>query len=508
MIKDDQECSVTSLGPQDAESYLAHLTRLDARAQVRRFGGQLATSALSKHVERAIHEAAYAVAARADGRIFAVLELWPVRDGVFEIALTNEGRASADGSARPHIEIRLLQEALQYAGERGVSQIIYQAGSSEGLPKLPSMPGVATWRPWSEQGAWVCDLVDKTDGTSRLTRFAAQPGQITIHQPSHHVVGGALSALGQRGPLLLVGSLLAGALLPTFAGAAYTLLPLSAFLLSLGSFLAAGLAGHEAKVGARLLLCVIAWLCAAIPLIALAVLHLAPLDPTIRGNALLSVLAPPVGSAAAIAAMLGLRPRLALLASILLTMAAPLTMPLLGGLLELEVAMDMGTLAARLISIIGLAAGAAFLMLRFPSRFAWATHDQQAGTGLAVLGLIIVGLATAQGVRAQWLANPADFERMLALAFTVNFGLCILGMVAFWWLGPGTAATIGLLSGNRNVTLAWAVVSMGSSSLAEGYLAASVVPVLALPLMVKWGKAAVVTTRRLSASWLGQPQEI
>ncbi|MHA4874919.1 hypothetical protein, partial [Enterococcus faecium] len=93
----------------------------------------------------------------------------------------------------------------------------------------------------------------------------------------------------------------------------------------------------------------------------------------------------------------------------------------------------------------------------------------------AVLGLIIVGLATAQGVRAQWLANPADFERMLALAFTVNFGLCILGMVAFWWLGPGTAATIGLLSGNRNVTLAWAVVSMGSSSLAEGYLAASVV---------------------------------
>ncbi|MFX9915845.1 hypothetical protein ABTP64_18725, partial [Acinetobacter baumannii] len=62
-----------------------------------------------------------------------------------------------------------------------------------------------------------------------MTRFAAQPGQITIHQPSHHVVGGALSALGQRGPLLLVGSLLAGALLPTFAGAAYTLLPLSAF---------------------------------------------------------------------------------------------------------------------------------------------------------------------------------------------------------------------------------------------------------------------------------------
>jgi hypothetical protein len=339
-----------------------------------------------------------------------------------------------------------------------------------------------------------------------MTRSAALPGHSAIQKPSHRCVGGALAALGQRGPLLLVGSLAAGALLPTIAGAAYTLLPLSAFLLSLGSFLAAGLGGHEAKVGVRLLLCVIAWLCAAIPLIALAALHLAPLDPSIRGNALLSVLAPPVGSAAAIAAMLGLRPRLALLASILLTMAAPLTMPLLGSVLELEVAMDMGTLAARLIGIIGLAAGAAFLMLRFPSRFAWATHDQQAGTGLAVLGLIIVGLATAQGVRAQWLANAADFERMLALAFTVNLGLCVLGTAAFWWLGPGTAATIGLLSGNRNVTLAWAVVSMGSSSLAEGYLAASVVPVLALPLMVKWGKAAVGSTRRRSATWIRQAQ--
>ncbi|MFX8278000.1 hypothetical protein ABTL45_19205, partial [Acinetobacter baumannii] len=92
------------------------------------------------------------------------------------------------------------------------------------------------------------------------------------------------------------------------------------------------------------------------------------------------------------------------------------------------------------------------------------------------------GLATAQGVRAHWLANPVAFERMVAAAFTVNFGLCALGAAAFWWLGTHAAATVGLLSGNRNVTLAWAVSSTGSSSLAEGYLAACVIPVLALPL--------------------------
>ena len=47
------------------------------------------------------------------------------------------------------------------------------------------------------------------------------------------------------------------------------------------------------------------------------------------------------------------------------------------------------------------------------------------------------------------------------------------------------AGTIGLVSGNRNVTLAWAAASFGLPPLAEGYVAACVIPVLALPLIVK-----------------------
>jgi ACR3 family arsenite transporter len=111
--------------------------------------------------------------------------------------------------------------------------------------------------------------------------------------------------------------------------------------------------------------------------------------------------------------------------------------------------------------------------------------DQRAATGIAVIGLIIVGLATSQGIRAHWTNNPLSFDVMLAAAIVANFGLCALATLIFAKLGLQTAGTIGLVTGNRNVTLVWAAASFGLPSLAEGYVAASVIPVLALPLIIK-----------------------
>jgi ACR3 family arsenite transporter len=62
------------------------------------------------------------------------------------------------------------------------------------------------------------------------------------------------------------------------------------------------------------------------------------------------------------------------------------------------------------------------------------------------------------------------------------------------------AGTIGLVSGNRNVTLAWAAASFGLPPLAEGYVAACVIPVLALPLIVKLGLALPSIVGRLFPS--------
>ena len=147
----------------------------------------------------------------------------------------------------------------------------------------------------------------------------------------------------------------------------------------------------------------------------------------------------------------------------------------------------MGALAVRLVGIIGTAALVAYAALRFRHRLTWVLPDQRAATGIAVIGLIIVGLATSQGVRAQLTLNQLQFEKMFAAAVAINFGLCVLSALVFSGLELQVAGTIGLVSGNRNVTLAWAAASFGLPPLTEGYVAACVIPVLALPLIVRFG---------------------
>jgi hypothetical protein len=183
--------------------------------------------------------------------------------------------------------------------------------------------------------------------------------------------------------------------------------------------------------------------------------------------------------------MLGLRPRLALLVSIALTLLTPISIPCFATVLGLGIAFDLGALAIRLFSIVGAAGLVAFLAIGFHRNLMPVLPDQRAATGIAVIGLIIVGLATSQGIRTHWTSNPIRFDVMLAAAIVSNFGLCALATLAFAKLGLQTAGTIGLVTGNRNVTLVWAAASFGLPSLAEGYVAACVIPVLALPLIIK-----------------------
>src|SRR3954465_15883838 len=110
-------------------------------------------------------------------------------------------------------------------------------------------------------------------------------------------VGRILSTLGGQGPILLVISLCAGLVITPFAHFGYDLLPFSAFLLTLGSFLTAGLAPPEAEIRLPLIALVLAWVGIALPLAAAVLLSFFPLDPSLRAGVLLSLLAPPVGSA-------------------------------------------------------------------------------------------------------------------------------------------------------------------------------------------------------------------
>lgn len=248
------------------------------------------------------------------------------------------------------------------------------------------------------------------------------------------MVGKLLSVLGGQGPILLVAALCLGVISHPLGDLGYRLLPISAFLLTLGSFVTAGLAPSETKTHNWLLAVVLAWVGIGLPLAAAGLLLFVPSDPSLRAGALLSLVAPPVGSAAAIAAMLGLQPRLALVVSISLTLLAPVSIPGFAKLFGLGVTFNMGALALRLVAVICMAALVAFLALRFRKGFA---------TGIAVIGMTIVGLATSHGILSQWQSNPVRFVGMLGPAIAINFRFCLLATLVFSRVGLKLAGTVG-----------------------------------------------------------------
>jgi arsenite transporter len=297
------------------------------------------------------------------------------------------------------------------------------------------------------------------------------------------MIGKLLSALGEQGPFLLVVSLCMGLISHPLAHFGYSLLPVSAFLLTLGSFLTAGIASAEVRIRPSLVVLVLAWVGFA------ACRRGAPLVRSDRSY-------PPRRGVAVAAGAAGWKRRrdrrhawLAIAPGVNRLHRADTDCAdfnsCFATALGLGVAFDMQALAIRLFTIIGAAALVAFASLKFRNRLSAILPDQRAATGVAVIGLIIVGLATSQGIQAQLNSNPTRFEEMLAASAATNFGLCALGLVVFWRFGLRLAGTIGLVSGNRNVTLAWAAASFGLTPLAEGYVAACVIPVLALPLIIR-----------------------
>ena len=123
-------------------------------------------------------------------------------------------------------------------------------------------------------------------------------------------------------------------------------------------------------------------------------------------------------------------------------------------------------------------------MVRWRSRLATVLPDPKAAAGVSVIGLMIVGLAVTHGV-SPLVGDVGHFLSLLAMAAGCNVGLSLLGALVFLPGGYQEALTIGLLSGNRNVTLAWAVAGSSLPWDAQAYLATCVIPILALPLLLK-----------------------
>ena len=296
-----------------------------------------------------------------------------------------------------------------------------------------------------------------------------------------------LDFAGRRGPWVLLGGVGIGLALPGLAQAAHPLMGAAVFLFTFGAFLKVDRAALRAELDAPVrVACALLWSTLGVPLAALLLVRSgAVADPETGQGLLLAMLAPPVGSAAAIAAMLGLRAPLALLATITATAASPFYMPALAAtLIDARFDLDPGAMMLRLLAIVGGAWLASLGVRRWAGGFVRA--NPHCLTGVAVAGLLIVALAAMRGMQAVLLAEPGRVAALLGLAFAANAGFQALGALLFQGRGARSwALTVGLVSGNRNVTLVWAAAAPFAAAHPgiELYLAMSVFPIFVMPAL-------------------------
>jgi BASS family bile acid:Na+ symporter len=296
---------------------------------------------------------------------------------------------------------------------------------------------------------------------------------------------------------MLFFGVLVGLIAPPLAEAAKPLLGLAVFVFTLGAFLKVDLAAFRAESAQPSFIAgMLLWTTFGVPLAMAALVRILQPGVSLSQGMMLCMLAPPVGSAAAIAAMLGLRAPLALLATVAATILSPFYLPLLANWFAgYDLSIDPTDMMVRLAVIVGGACLCATLLRRFAGEFV--SRNPHAMTGIAVVGLILVAVGAMHGMQRYFLDHPGEVVTYLTVAFMVNAGFQVLGAALFAHAGRERALTIGLVSGNRNVTLTWAAA--GSSLVAhpqiELYLAMSVFPIFMLPALSRWPVARLLDSR-------------
>ena len=229
-----------------------------------------------------------------------------------------------------------------------------------------------------------------------------------------------------------------------------------------------------------------AWSAIGVPVATALVLSMVRLDPGLAQGVLLWAAVPTSAASVAFAAILGLSPSLALVATVLGTAAAPFLMPALIAISGSGVALaaDPMQMCLRLLALLGGAALLALVARRLAGRFIDANPDGM--TGIAVLALVLAGLGSMRGIQAAFFAEPLRVLALLLLAYLLLLTAQISGTLLFWpALGAKGALTAGLASGTRTITLAWVVLGPDVAHLADLFLAMAMVAKYTTPALTR-----------------------
>lgn len=269
----------------------------------------------------------------------------------------------------------------------------------------------------------------------------------------------ALAWSARKGSVLLAVGIFGGVLSPGLAATFKNVITPVVLLMTTLVLLRVDLPGtvaHLKRPGR--LAAVVAFQMLACPLIAWAVVAQLPIDPGIAAAVVIFATGCAATSSAAFARMVGLDAELSLLATLAMLAIVPLTAPPIAlWLLGIDLSIGTAAFMLRLLLVVGLPMLLS-LALRWLIGGRLLARWAESVDGALVWLVVFYGFAVMDGLAPRIAADPAWVAQAVIAAFMADYGLNLITAFALSRWGVRTAATAGLMSGNRNMALYLAVL--------------------------------------------------
>ena len=298
-----------------------------------------------------------------------------------------------------------------------------------------------------------------------------------------------LTFLGRHGTIAVAISILLGILLPPVGALVRPVFAETVFVLLSLAFLRVDPAALRMQLARpRLLIAAAAWTMLVVPVLAGAgfiALDLAGQSPALLLALMLNVVAPPIFSSPAMAALMGLNAAITLAVLLACVAVTPFLAPALVALF-VGPAVTFSPLALGLRLVLMLAGAACVAMaVRAIAGKPWVERQAPRIDGLNVIVLFAFALALMGDVLTNTIERPMLVLGLLALTTAVTFGLSGLTALLFLRAGRHTAVPLAHAAGSRNTGLMLAAAAGLVPELVWLYVAIIQIPIYALPLIVK-----------------------
>jgi bile acid:Na+ symporter, BASS family len=294
-----------------------------------------------------------------------------------------------------------------------------------------------------------------------------------------------IDLLGVHARWALPAGVFAGILLPDLAASLRPILT----PVVIGSLTAALLRLDWKRIGAALqrpglALLLAGWQLVLSPALVWAASMLVGLPPDLHLALVLQAAAPPIGSAAVFALILGLDGALAAVGTVLATLLLPVTLtPIVLLLGDTGLRVDLGEFLLRVVLVVGAPFALAVILRALVGPARLRRNDALLG-GLNVLLLLVFAIAVMDGVTAHLLSAPAYIGSLLLTACIAAAILHAAAFAAFRWAGARSAFNAAVMSGNRNMGLILAITAGTAGEAFSLYVGVAQIPMYFAPLLL------------------------